>query len=661
MTLNSLLNSIGLIGINDNLVNWAGCGPSIYRANALTIKNYPFLFCSPTGTHRVDENWTTYAVSIFYVSRLLEDNSNEMDIQSTAVEVLKNIIRKIRNINGVTDISDEYSINVFVEYEKFADRCTGAYATVEISVVNDTICEVNDTNNKNKLYSVFYHTTDGNPVKVLDASWGAELLLNRTFEEREYTHIDGNTYIVNGELMFFGEQPVNVPELAFFDDVAGGSALDAIYLPDTIEAVGSNAFAYCRNLTTIGGTASTDNIVSYAWHPFYETKLAETFEIGSKCIYIGSRLFEEMGYDYGDTVRVNMPVEQFRNGVAHDCEWASFSPVSHVQFTDTTIVPDFEFDEIQDVAYDTTQITATFSTDTVIKIFWEVWNGDEMVGNGSWCDTQGKSIDFTLSANTGTTDIEYTLLAKLGSNTAEIDRITFKQEGMPAEETNSALTTDFAVGSAVTSADEIIPYGLYALRWDAQDKYAKLTKPFNQVYLTDRFKYTFTTANVENGVMQVHDVQRIRIVRAVPMSDIPELEGAKIYIRDYPNQGDNLYTGPSYLLYDIYNEKFLSYGGTFFLHFRDASDFVGNQDKAGVVVNAFSNPNDSCVIGMRAPFEADSTSDKPRAYYASDKEYYVLGAAEQSTNSGRPYNFDTDSDWSDIKVSLIPMTAIEQL
>lgn len=191
MTLNSLLNSIAIIGLNDKLVNWAGGGPSVYQAaNALTVKDYPFLFCSPTGTHRVEENWTTYNVTIFYVSRLLEDNSNEMDIQSTAVEVIKNIVKKIQNTDGVISVSDEYTINVFVEYEKFADRTTGAFATLEISIANDTTCTVDEEH-----YFVF----DNLPGEMLPADSNKYYISWRTdYPAINYTFVLPNGEIVNG-------------------------------------------------------------------------------------------------------------------------------------------------------------------------------------------------------------------------------------------------------------------------------------------------------------------------------------------------------------------------------------------------------------------------------------------------------------------------------
>ena len=140
MTLKNLLDTIGVIGINDRLINFAGAGGSVYEINDLTIRDYPILYVSPTGTHRTDQNTTTYQLTIFYIDRLLEDSSNSLDIHSAGVEVLKNIIRKIEDTEGIVSVSDEYTITLFTETEKMKDRCNGAYATLEITVLNGYVC-----------------------------------------------------------------------------------------------------------------------------------------------------------------------------------------------------------------------------------------------------------------------------------------------------------------------------------------------------------------------------------------------------------------------------------------------------------------------------------------------------------------------------------------
>ena len=346
MTLQRLINTIGTIGVRDKLVNFTGCGGSVYELNDLTIKNYPILYCSPTGTHRVEDNYTTYQLSVFYIDRLLEDNSNGVDIHSAAVEVLKQIIRKIQKSDGVIGISDEYTINLFTETEKFKDRCNGAYATVEISVVNDTTCEDEYLDTTFKIY---YHTIDGESLGgLLKNPWGnAVVVSDVSIAPMEYTHIDGQKYIVNGYLTFT-DTPTEIPFLYF----SGKGNLDAIYLPDTITKINTQAFRNCENLTTIGGTASTDNIQVYDISPFFGTQMSRTFVVGSKCRSIGSNLTANMGYVEGDTLNVNMTYQEFRDKVQRDCSWFFGSPIKNIRFTDTTIVPELTFNEIPDAPWE---------------------------------------------------------------------------------------------------------------------------------------------------------------------------------------------------------------------------------------------------------------------------------------------------------------------
>ena len=228
---------------------------------------------------------------------------------------------------------------------------------------------------------------------------------------------------------------------------------------------------------------------------------------------------------------------------------------------------------------------------------------------------------------------------------------------------NSAITTDFVLGNPVMDVDDIVPYGLYVfIRAAQEDEFARLTIPYNQAYESERYNYTFTTASIENGIMPASDAQRVRIVRAIPVEDVQELDGAVIYIKDYPSPGDNVYTGSTYLLYDIYNEKYFGYNYlNSIVDFEDASEFAGSQDnqnKASVLCNAFSASNDGNKVGMRAPFSVSSNSFKPFAY-TSDGGKVVLAGTPQLTNGNRPYNFNTDSRWDELKVDIVPVTAIE--
>lgn len=140
MTLETLLTNIANVAINETIVHWAGAGADIYRLNGMTVKDYPAVFASPTGTHTAGENTTRYTITLYFLDRLLEDSSNDVTIMSTAIECLKNTVKAIEGIKGVVDVSTEYELENYIETEAFNDRLAGAWTTITVEVMNDTTC-----------------------------------------------------------------------------------------------------------------------------------------------------------------------------------------------------------------------------------------------------------------------------------------------------------------------------------------------------------------------------------------------------------------------------------------------------------------------------------------------------------------------------------------
>ena len=141
MTLKNLCNAISQLAINEKIINFAAAGTSLYSLNPKNIENYPVLFSSPTGDHLVEENTTTYAITLFYFDRLSEGDDNDLDIYSAAIEQLKTLIRKIEKLEGVLKVQDGYSITNFADTETFDDRLAGAYAEVRIITNNLFLCD----------------------------------------------------------------------------------------------------------------------------------------------------------------------------------------------------------------------------------------------------------------------------------------------------------------------------------------------------------------------------------------------------------------------------------------------------------------------------------------------------------------------------------------
>ena len=140
MTLQSLLYAITETAIKQKLIQYAAAGSDIYKLNSLTVVDWPVLFASPTGSHTVGDNTTEYEITLYYLDRLLQDGSNDIEIESVAIEGLKNLIKWIAQIQGVVEVQQEYDIRNFTETEAFSDACAGAWATIRIKTLNAIIC-----------------------------------------------------------------------------------------------------------------------------------------------------------------------------------------------------------------------------------------------------------------------------------------------------------------------------------------------------------------------------------------------------------------------------------------------------------------------------------------------------------------------------------------
>lgn len=139
MTLRDLLRELGEMAKAQRLINFSAAGSSLGEINPLSVDWYPLFYIIPAGTHTVQANTTKFDLVLYYIDRLLEDNTNTIDIFSSSIENLKNIINGAKNIPGVVDVEDTYTIRNFMP-EKQDDRVAGAYAQVRITVANDYIC-----------------------------------------------------------------------------------------------------------------------------------------------------------------------------------------------------------------------------------------------------------------------------------------------------------------------------------------------------------------------------------------------------------------------------------------------------------------------------------------------------------------------------------------
>lgn len=111
----------------------------IYRLNSLPdVKYGVFAFLQNQHSADIDSDLMTYNFTLFYVDRLTADKGNQINVQSTGVAVLNNIIRTLADNFGIL-ATGGYSFQPF--NQRFTDECAGVYTNVALQVEIDGICE----------------------------------------------------------------------------------------------------------------------------------------------------------------------------------------------------------------------------------------------------------------------------------------------------------------------------------------------------------------------------------------------------------------------------------------------------------------------------------------------------------------------------------------
>ena len=111
----------------------------VFRLSTIPDAKYGvFAWTQQQHTIPVSADTHRYTFNLFYVDRLTEDIDNELQIQSTGVQVLGNILRGLPAL-GVYQAGDAV-VRTF--NQRFEDSCAGAFATVTLEVGVDTVCHL---------------------------------------------------------------------------------------------------------------------------------------------------------------------------------------------------------------------------------------------------------------------------------------------------------------------------------------------------------------------------------------------------------------------------------------------------------------------------------------------------------------------------------------
>ena len=150
MTLSELIKTIEAVASNQPSIKMV-VENDVFRLNSRADARYGvFAFVQQQHTTSIESNVITYAFTLFYVDRLKNDRSNQIEIQSVGIQTLDNIIRAMDEIGIYTETS--YSFQVF--NQRFTDECAGVFCNVNLSVPVASLCpeDFGDIDNNVILY-----------------------------------------------------------------------------------------------------------------------------------------------------------------------------------------------------------------------------------------------------------------------------------------------------------------------------------------------------------------------------------------------------------------------------------------------------------------------------------------------------------------------------
>lgn len=125
----SLIKYIKDVAINNPLVKETIDG-DIYQINSK--ENQYGVFCVTGNVATRNDHTTTYEFTLFYVDRLLEDQSNKNVVQTDAIICIQSVCNFINQNNENINISTPINYELFTQ--RFTDQCAGAFATINMEV-----------------------------------------------------------------------------------------------------------------------------------------------------------------------------------------------------------------------------------------------------------------------------------------------------------------------------------------------------------------------------------------------------------------------------------------------------------------------------------------------------------------------------------------------
>lgn len=137
MKLKDLVNLIINTAKTQPCINTALEG-DVYQLNERKDVKYG-AFVLTLGDVVKSEDWRTCNFTMFYVDRRTEDESNRLDVQTTALDCLGNIATTLENFD-----LELQSVSYHPFTNRFESECAGAYAELAVAISNEECADIYD-------------------------------------------------------------------------------------------------------------------------------------------------------------------------------------------------------------------------------------------------------------------------------------------------------------------------------------------------------------------------------------------------------------------------------------------------------------------------------------------------------------------------------------
>jgi len=136
MTLQQVIKAFEMVASQQPSVNMI-VQNDIFRLNSKSDARYG-VFGWTQGQHSssADSSLFTFSFTFFYVDRLKNDVSNQIEVQSVGIQTLDNILRGLEELDIF--VSSSYSFQTF--NQRFLDECAGVFCNVSLQVPVSSIC-----------------------------------------------------------------------------------------------------------------------------------------------------------------------------------------------------------------------------------------------------------------------------------------------------------------------------------------------------------------------------------------------------------------------------------------------------------------------------------------------------------------------------------------